>query len=215
MALLRWIYLRKLTPIGSDRERRVRLPLGGPQGGDRPLAPKAEASLPKPATQAERASPSGEVSAQARRCRRNRRHPSGRVRLEPDRVRSETTFKDAFLAEIRKSKAVFYNTVVSQAQTIEAAADRVIFTFSPAQRALRDAVEQNRAWLEAIAQQIAGRKIAVAAGQATGPPRRSPRQRASRSAAGRRSALREALADAGVQALLGSSRRKYRDVEEM
>ena len=31
-------------------------------------------------------------------------------------------FKDALLAEIRKTKAVFYNTVVAQAQKIEVAA---------------------------------------------------------------------------------------------
>ena len=117
---------------------------------------------------------------------------------------AETTFKDAFLAEIRKSKAVFYNTVVAQAQTIEEVGDRVTFTFSPAQRALRDAVEQNRAWLEAIAQQIAGRKIAVAAGQSDAPgPTGAPGGPPADPAASRKSALREkALADAGVQAML-------------
>src|SRR5947208_115612 len=54
-------------------------------------------------------------------------------------------------------------TLVAQAKKIELADDRVTFTFSPTQRTLRDEFERNRSWLETVAQQIAGRKIAVAA----------------------------------------------------
>ena len=110
--------------------------------------------------------------------------------------------------------------VVAQAQKIEVAGDRVTFTFSPAQRALRDKFEQNRAWLESIAQQVAGRKIAVAAAQADAAARRPPaaarRRPPRRSRPTRRSALREqALADAGVQAMLEVFPAEIRDVEEM
>jgi len=63
----------------------------------------------------------------------------------PSRTSSESTVKDSLLAEIRKSKSVFYNTVVAQAQTIELAGDRVTFTFSPTQRALRDEFERTSA----------------------------------------------------------------------
>ena len=76
------------------------------------------------------------------------------------------SFKDAMLAEIRKSKAVFYNTVVAQAQKIEVTEGRVTFFFSPAQRTLRDMVEQNHGWLESLAQTVSGRKIVVAGVQA-------------------------------------------------
>jgi hypothetical protein len=132
---------------------------------------------------------------------------------------SETTapsgnFKDALLAEIRKQKVVFYNMVVAQAQKIEVAGDRVTFTFSPNQRALRDTFEQNRAWLESVAQQATGRKIAVAcvlAEAAAAPPGEGGQK-----AADKKSALREqALADAGVQAMLEVFPAEIRDVEEM
>ena len=90
------------------------------------------------------------------------RAPSAADRGEP--------FKDALLAQIKGGKPVFYNMVVAQAQTIEVAGDRVTFTFSPNQRALRDTFEQNRAWLESIAQQVAGRRIAASCVLAPAPP---------------------------------------------
>jgi hypothetical protein len=122
--------------------------------------------------------------------------------------------KDALLSEIRKTKAVFYNTVVAQAQKIEVTADRVAFTFSPAQRALRDMFEQHRGWLETVVQQIAGRRITVASLQGDGAP---PAQTVEdQSTADRKMALREqALADAGIQALLDVFPAEIRDVEEM
>src|SRR6185295_11295301 len=76
--------------------------------------------------------------------------------------------KDALLTEIKRAKTVFYNTVVAQAQKIEVTGDRVTFTFSPNHRTLRDMFEQNRAWIESAAQQVSGRKIAVASVQTDG-----------------------------------------------
>ena len=113
------------------------------------------------------------------------------------------------LAEIRKSKAVFYNMVVAQAQKIEAADDRVTFTFAPNQRALRDQFEQNRAWLESVGEQVAGRRIAFAA-QSEEP------SKVLQTGPDRKTVLREqALADAGVQTLLEVFPAEIRDVEEM
>ena len=128
--------------------------------------------------------------------------------LAPGTV-APSSLKDALLAEIRKSKAVFYNMVVAQAQKIEVAGDRVTFTFTPNQRALRDQFEQNSAWLESVGQQVTGRRIVFAAQSEalveavqTGPDRKT--------------ALREqALADAGVQTLLEVFPAEIRDVEEM
>ena len=115
---------------------------------------------------------------------------------------------------------VFYSTVVAQAQRIDVAADRVTFTFSSAQRALRDALEQNRTWLETLAQQLGGRKISVVGVQAeaTAEPQSSEKAAGSaeKSAADRKSALREqAMADAGVRALLEVFPAEIRDIEEM
>jgi hypothetical protein len=70
--------------------------------------------------------------------------------------------KDAFLAEVRAGKGFFYNTVVAQAQRIDVTGDRITFTFSSAQRALREQCEQAKAWLETVAERVAGRRIAVA-----------------------------------------------------
>jgi hypothetical protein len=125
-----------------------------------------------------------------------------------------SNFKDAFLAEIRKGKAVFYNTVVAQAQKIEVAGDKITFAFAPNQRALKEMFEQNRAWLESIAQQASGRRIAVSASH-TDAAAPAPDADAAK-AADKKNALREqALADAGVQAMLDVFPAEIRDVEEM
>jgi hypothetical protein len=145
----------------------------------------------------------------------------------------DANVKDALLAEIRRSKAVFYNMVVAQAQKIEVAADRVTFSFSANQRALRDTFEQNRAWLEGVALQVTGRKLVFACVQGeVGPPvlpavkpsnqaavmpqATAPAVAGDAGDATKKSALRErALADAGVQALLEVFPAEIRDVEEM
>jgi DNA polymerase III subunit gamma/tau len=151
---------------------------------------------------------------------------------------SGTPFKDAFLAEIRKSKVAFYNMVVAQARTIEVGSDRVVFTFSASQRALKEQVEQNKAWLESIALQAGGRKVTVTATQdapsspqspvaspqskpesrATGAESRaaSPEPRAASPESERKAALKQqALADSAVQAMLEVFPAEIRDVEEM
>jgi DNA polymerase III subunit gamma/tau len=137
-------------------------------------------------------------------------------------VRGEGNFKDAFLAQIKNGKTVFYNMVVAQAQKIEVAGDRVTFTFSPNQRALRDTFEQHRAWLESIAQQAAGRRMTAACVLATASPAdggQTPAgdgKSAEQKSADKKSALREqALADAGVQTMLEVFPAEIRDVEEM
>ncbi|HKB12450.1 MAG TPA: hypothetical protein VKD69_17435 [Vicinamibacterales bacterium] len=135
--------------------------------------------------------------------------------------RTDAGFKDALLAEIRKSKMVFYSTVCAQAQKIEVASDRVTFTFSSNQRALLNMFEQNRAWLESIAQQVSGRRIAIAgtiadAAAAAGDAAPDGGRAAADRVADKKSALREqALADAGVQAMLEVFPAEIRDVEEM
>jgi hypothetical protein len=114
------------------------------------------------------------------------------------------------LAEIRKTKFVFYNTVVAQAQKIDVTADVVTFSFSPSQSALRGHFEQNRAWLESAAEKIAGRRVRMAAVQLEASAAVADE------ASTKKSALRDqALADAGVQALLEVFPAEIRDVEEM
>jgi DNA polymerase-3 subunit gamma/tau len=206
MALLRWMYLRQLVSIEE-----LIANAGAGSGVSRALPERPPAPRPAPAI--------APVASVAR---------SAPAPARPEPVQGPTasapaaSFKDALLAEIKKSKSVFYNMVVAQAQKIEVAGDRVTFTFSPLQRALRETFEQHQTWLEALAQQIAGRRIAVAAVQtaqgdaaaapaATGAPPAGDRQ-----AADKQSALRQqALADAGVQTMLDVFPAEIRDVEEM
>ena len=208
MALLRWIHLRKLAPIEEL--------IAGVETGKIPGS-RAPASVPQPVT----------TPAPA---------PRG---LAPKAVGgADGSFRDRFLAGVKKAKPAFYNMVVVQAQAMEVGADRVAFTFSPAQRTLSSTLDQHRPWLEGLAEQIAGRRMSVVGVQgevappaalATAPPpsalpassTAAAGERGSAAAAvngdeGRKSALRErALADAGVQALLEVFPAEIRDVEEM
>ena len=206
MALLRWIHLRKLVSIEDLIQGVGR---SAPAIG-RPERPALPSRTPAPSTKA----PSTQALSTAAPAPRN-------VRLQPDpgptpAPQAGGSFKDALLAEIRKAKVSFYNMVVAQAQTIEALGDRVVFTFSPTQRALRDQLEQNRAWLEGVAQQIAGRKVAVSGvvGEAAAVP--AAGGASADAEAKKKSALKEqALADPGVQALFEVFPAEIRDVEEM
>jgi hypothetical protein len=126
--------------------------------------------------------------------------------------RTEASFKDAFLAEIRKGKAVLYNMSVAQAQKIEISGDRVTFTFASNQRALRDQVEQNQKWLEALASQVSGRRIAVTAVMTA--PETSPAV-AAPPPDPKAELRRQALAEPGIQAMLEVFPAEIRDVEEM
>jgi len=220
MALLRWIYLRKLTPIaellaGTSSAAPVGRALT--TASQTTPAPQPPAPQRAPAQAGPARSPN--PTAVARPSPPNQREsPAGRdVGARPGPGGSGNV-KDAFLAEIRKNKVVFYQTVVAQAQRIDVAGDTITFAFSPAQKTLREMFEQNRGWLESIAQQATGRKLTVTAAQGE-PPASSADAEAEASAkkaADRKTALREqAMADAGVQAMLEVFPAEIRDVEEM
>ena len=79
--------------------------------------------------------------------------------------------------------------------------------------------EQHRLWLESIALQATGRKLAVAAAQVDAVGSASGSDAAAREeskAAEKKLALRaQAMADSGVQAMLEVFPAEIRDVEEM
>ena len=226
MALLRWIHLRKLIPI-EDLIAGNATPAVSPPRPAPAVATKPATSVAKPPAAAQR-----ETAAAAPATKIAAVEAPG-----PDAAASgfSRTFKDSFLAEIRKAKAVFYNMVVAQAQKIDVSADRIVFTFSSNQRTLRDQVEQNKTWLETVAQQVGGRRVTVAAlqdGASSAEPRaasaepraasRSPEQsrgtepRTASPESERKAALKQqALADSGVQAMLEVFPAEIRDVEEM
>ena len=196
MALLRWIHLRKLMPIEDLIAGAGSVTSGSSRTPQQPVSSKA----------------TGVGSGFSRTAAASEPRPSPQPQrtARPEPVEGLTNFKDTLLAEIRKTKAVFYNTVVAQAQKIEIAGDRMTFVFSPSQRTLREMFEQNRAWLEGLAQQVSGRRIAVAGEQTAAP---AP---AATSVPDRKTTLREeALADASVQALLEVFPADIRDIEEI
>jgi DNA polymerase-3 subunit gamma/tau len=243
MALLRWIHLRKLVPIedliagagtGSGSSRTL------PERPSPPAArtgPPASAGRPAPAAppvRSAQSAPAPSLAAQAARAAANvaavPEPKSSSVVSDLNRTvgaappAAAGNFKDALLAEIRKTKMAFYGTVVAQAQKIEVAGDRMTFTFSANQRALRDMFEQQKAWLESIAQPIAGRRITMAAAQGDSAATPGPADAAApagarpsdKQSAEKQSALREqALADASVQTMLEVFPAEIRDVEEM
>jgi DNA polymerase-3 subunit gamma/tau len=222
MTLLRWIYLRKLVPIED-------LIAGSGSGSPRADVGAASRSShagrktppPLPGATAQASSPHAgrPGSGGAADGGGQRPSPAAPVWQRPagaSPVGGQATgdFKDALLAEIRRTKSVFYNTVVAQAQKIEVEPDHVTFTFSTTQGALRSMVDQNRAWLESLAQQVTGRKVLVTSTNGTETAVVPPANAAPET--DRKSALRQrAMADAGVQALLEVFPAEIRDVEEM
>ena len=202
MALLRWMHLRKLVSIED-------LIAGTPVAANPNAAPSPSRIPRQPAATISAAGSTSPLTA--RSTAPPPAAPSAPAAPE------QAGFKDALLAEIRKSKGVFYNTVVAQAQRIEVSATRVSFTFSATQRTLRDVFEQNRPWLESLAQQVTGRPIAVTSAQSaeSGVSGAQPVVEAP-GKTDRKSTLKEqALADASVQALLEVFPAEIRDVEEM
>jgi len=253
MALLRWMHLRKLVSIEE-------LIAGGgvglaPSGAVRPPQAKAPASNSEPnrtppisrSTTPPAAAVSNQIpprpsspgaigkAVAAAATKVAATAPAAvaePVAERPDRPdRPDRPFRDTLLAQIKASKAVFYNMVVAQAQKIEVTADRVTFTFSPAQKTHASTLEQHRAWLENVAQQIAGRRIVITGvmGEATAatvqPPSKTEAGAGGNGAAAaatpgpdpaQKATLREqAMADASVQALFEVFPAEIRDVEEM
>jgi DNA polymerase-3 subunit gamma/tau len=235
MALLRWIHLRRLVPLtdliqGLEKTSgrgpslptppapRVSLPVSGRVP---PRPPSASAATVK-AVEARREEPpraAAQVSSQTNGSIAASSVPP--PAQAPATPAAGTDLKDAFLAEVQKSKKFFYGTVVAQAQKIEIQADRVVITFAPQHRALRQQLEQTRSWLEEIASGLAGRRMSVvgaeasgaaSAGRAAAPAGDTP---APEQPPDRQTTLKQqALADSAVQAMLDVFAAEIKEVEE-
>jgi DNA polymerase-3 subunit gamma/tau len=162
MALLRWIYLRKLTPIEDLIAGTARVAGPAPPGRPPVVKPRSEPAPSKPGGR-----PAAQEPASPAAAAPNVAPVAAAPNVAPAAAGSNMApagagaLKDALLAEIRKSKTVFYGTVVAQAQRIDVIPGKVTFAFSANQGALRAMFEQNRAWLESVAEKLAGRKVAV------------------------------------------------------
>jgi hypothetical protein len=225
MALLRWIHLRKLVPIEEliqSAGKGLPAPRTAPVVPQRPAvsaspAPAARVLATVPVQKAQ-AAPAVAAVPSPKESTPNPGARSPEPPVMPGAPRAEnadnSTLKDAFLSEIRKSNAVLYNSVIVQAQRMEVRPDRVVLTFTAVQK-MGPAFDKYRPVLEALATKLAGRKMSVVSeisSNESGPENAPGRP----TEAERKSALKEeAMADAGVQALLEVFPAEIRDVEEM
>ncbi len=243
MALLKWMHVRKLVPLTDLLEK---LASGSVAGGGVTM-PSTRAAAPRPPVATPPRPPafrpgSPEVapvpsSSEFAAVSAPVAKPPAPKAAVPKSVAATTgtkaepaaggatgapagAFKDALLAEIRSARALFYNTIVAQAQKIEIADDKVVFTFLPTHRGLREQFDQARPWLEAAAERVAGRKIGVASvqsGAETGEvPASAPSMPSAQppTVAGRELPP-EAVSSSVVQAVLDVFPSQIRDVEEL
>ena len=232
MAILRWIHLRKLVPLSdliqgleSTPSRAGSSPPASGGGIARSAAPVPARPAPTTApTQPARSvqAPRSPVAAAATVKSIEERTEAATARSNGDAIPNAqrvapAEVKESLLNEIRKSKKYFYGTVVAQAQRIDIESDRVVFTFAPQHKALRDQLDQSRTWLEALVSQLSGRKMTIGSieGAASAKSLHSVAEGPSQPASTERQDLRQqALADSGVQAMLDVFAAEIKDVEE-
>src|SRR4051812_16430135 len=232
MALLRWMHLRKLVPLMDLIEQ-----LGG-AGGGRTAASTTNRIAPAPASRT--APPPKGAIAPLREPRvpspRETPTASGDARTAPADNKAGAgaagalagvALKDALLAEIRSGKKILYELSIACAQRIDVTDDAVTFTFGANQNAARGNLEQSRAWIEAAAQRLAGRRISIVVAQsqsAAAPgsdggsvpePRAVPPSPEPDKLKGGRDLKAEAMSSSAVQAMLDVFPAEIRDVEEM
>ena len=201
MALLRWIHLRRLVPLSELIDG---LDTGAPS--------RAVASPPRPVPPPVRPTPPPAPPAPAPKAVPKTVAPAPRASLPQT---APEDLKSAMLAEVQRAKKFFYGTVIAQAQRIEVDGDRMVFTYAPQHKALRAQLEQSRVFLEELASQLAGRRMTVVSIEGTPVPAGAPAAQPQGAVEDRQADLKkQALEDAGVQAMLDVFAAEIREVEE-
>jgi DNA polymerase-3 subunit gamma/tau len=200
MALLKWIQLRKLTPLSELIAALDQA--GGPRPAARGTATDGRGAAPPPAP-----GPRPPAHVQPSGGRSERVEAPGSPPPAPP-----AELKPALLAAIREQNKTFYGVVIAQAQRVEVEGDTVTFTFAPLHKMLRAQLEQKRGWLETLAQSVSGRRIKVAARES----QPAPAAPADDPAAQRQADLRaRAQSEPTVQAVLDVFGGEIEDVEEI
>jgi DNA polymerase III subunit gamma/tau len=196
MALVKWIHLRKLTPLsdllsGAEQAQGSRLKAHGVQT---PPAPSPKPQAPSPGTPA--------VSPKPQAVSPSPAAPGPQAGVD---------LKAALLSTIREQNKTFSSMVIAQAQKIEVTSDAIVFTFTPLHKSLRAQLEGRRAWLEQLAFSASGRKMAirtVEAAPAAAPAKGAPAPPAEALKA-------RARAEPAVQDMLDVFGGEIEDVEEI
>jgi DNA polymerase-3 subunit gamma/tau len=167
MALLKWIHLRKLTPIeelisGGGPSTRP----SSPPSTSRPqaTAPARPASRPPQASRPSKASPPSPARTPARTPAPSPKAAPPVAPLPP----LPNSIKSKLLASIREANKSFFGMVIAQVQTVEIEGDAITFTFAPAHKNLRGQLTAKRAWIESLAHSLTGRKMTVTVKEADG-----------------------------------------------
>ena len=208
MALVKWIHLRKLTPLSEI--------IGGLESGGGGGTVKAEGQRPK--AQGEFRGPAP-VQVQGRRpqevqSQRPKGHAEEGTQAKENGRDQSADIKTRLLTSVRDQNKSFYHMVIAQAKSVEAEGDSVVFTFAPVHKGLRAQLEGRRAWLEQLAHATSGRKIAIVARE--GVPAAGPQTEPVDPALAHKATLRaRAKADPGVQAVLDVFGGEIEDVEEI
>ncbi len=109
--------------------------------------------------------------------------------------------------------------VVAQAYLIDVTASGIVFTFQSTQRTLRQKCEDERAWLETIAEKALGRRVPVSVAvqtvAAAVPEAAAPAMRAPAASPVDEELRREAMEDPTVQALFEIFPVEKAKIEEM
>jgi len=239
MALLRWIHLRKLTPLADLVER---LESGAPL----PAGPgsRTPGGAPPPSSAAPRPAPSSSASVARKLSSAPARPAAGPAPARPPAApaaaparpaapravddaapappRSDapagTGLKEAFLSAIEEKRPMIYGTIVAQAQRIDVEGDRIVFRYGPVQTMLGDGVAREKAWLEELATGLAGRRMSVAADIAKGEPGAAQARSAMRpdaQAGPGRDLKAEAMRDPVLQSLLDVIPAEVKDITEL
>jgi DNA polymerase III subunit gamma/tau len=211
MALLRLMHLRKLVPLSELLTGAAKVP-GVPRVPEVPRAGFSKAvpsSPPPPRTVA--AAPSAPRTQNPSNPSNLQNQTSGTSETPGTSgtlSAGDVGFKDRFLAELKSAKATFYNLVVASAYRIEASPAGVSFAFLPNQKNARAQCEEQKPWLQSVAEKVAGKPVPVSivvaeSGAAPSPAPASPA--AAVSPAGKSSpddVKAEAMANSTVQAVL-------------
>jgi DNA polymerase III subunit gamma/tau len=173
----------------------------GPSTAAPPQRPSASPSQPSPP---QNAAPSSPAAPEA-----SPKPATPASQLQGDALR------DAFLAEVKRTKAKFiYNTLIASARRVEVADGLITFVFGTRPSTLQTQFEQQRPSLEETASALAGRAVKIAtveerdAAPAPGKP--------SAATGGPQDRLKESIMhEPAVQAMLDVFPAEIKDVEEM